>query len=48
MQTKDRERVNKKTGKVTVVRDSTPIKKGVVVVKEDYRNEAVAAFLRCV
>ena len=44
MQTKDRERVNKKTGKVTVVRDSTPIKKGVVVVKD----EAVAAFLRCV
>ena len=27
MQTKDRERVNKKTGKVTVVRGSTPLKR---------------------
>lgn len=35
MQTKDRERVNKKTGKVSVVRGSTPIKEGVVVIKED-------------
>lgn len=35
MQTKDRERVNKKTGKVTVVRGSTPIKEGVVVIKQD-------------
>ena len=35
MQTKDRERVNKKTGKVTIVRGSTPIKEGVVVIKED-------------
>lgn len=35
MQTKDREKVNKKTGKVTVVRGSTPIKEGVVVIKED-------------
>ena len=34
-QTKDRERVNKKTGKVTIVRGSTPIKEGVVVIKED-------------
>ena len=31
MQTKDRERVNKKTGKVTIVRGSTPLKEGVVV-----------------
>lgn len=35
IQTKDRERVNKKTGKVTIVRGSTPIKEGVVVIKED-------------
>ncbi len=35
MQTKDRERVNRKTGKVTIVRGSTPIKEGVVVIKED-------------
>lgn len=35
MQTKDREKVNKKTGKVTIVRGSTPIKEGVVVIKED-------------
>ena len=33
MQTKDRERVNKKTGKVTIVRGSTPLKEGVVVIK---------------
>lgn len=33
MQTKDRERVNKKTGKVAVVRGSTPLKEGVVVIK---------------
>ena len=35
MQTKDRKRVNKKTGKVTIVRGSTPLKEGVVVIKED-------------
>lgn len=35
MQTKDREKVNRKTGKVTIVRGSTPIKEGVVVIKED-------------
>ncbi len=35
MQTKDRERVNKKTDKVTIVRGSTPIKEGVAVIKED-------------
>ena len=44
MQTKDRERVNKKTGKVTVVRDSTPIKKGVVVVKEDTAMKQLQRF----
>lgn len=35
MQTKDREKVNRKTGKVTIIRGSTPIKEGVVVIKED-------------
>ena len=44
MQTKDRERVNKKTGKVTVVRGSTPIKEGVVVVKEDTTMEQLRHF----
>ncbi len=44
MQTKDRERVNKKTGKVTVVRDSTPIKKGVVVIKDDTTMEQLRHF----
>lgn len=39
MQTKDRERVNKKTGKVSVVRGSTPLKEGVVVIKEDTTME---------
>lgn len=44
MQTKDRKRVNKKTGKVTVVRGSTPIKKGVVVIKEDTAMEQLRHF----
>jgi hypothetical protein len=44
VQTEDRERVNKKTGKVTVVRDSTPIKKGVVVVKEDTAMKQLQRF----
>lgn len=44
MQTKDRERVNKKTGKVTVVRGSTPIKEGVVVVKEDTTMKQLQRF----
>ena len=35
MQTKDRERVNKKTGKVTIVRGSTPLKEGVVVINNE-------------
>lgn len=35
MQTKDRTRLNKKTGKTTTVRGSTPIKEGVVVCKAD-------------
>jgi len=44
MQTKDRERVNKKTGKVTVVRGSTPIKEGVVVIKEDTTMKQLQRF----
>lgn len=44
MQTKDRERVNKKTGKVTVVRGSTPLKEGVVVIKEDTSMEQLQRF----
>lgn len=35
MQTKDRTRLNKKTGKPVIVRGSTPIKEGVVVCKAD-------------
>lgn len=35
MQTKDRQRVNKKTGRVTTVRGSTPIREGVVLCKAD-------------
>ena len=35
MQTKDRTRLNKKTGKMTTVRGSTPIKEGIVVCKAD-------------
>lgn len=45
MQTKDRERVNKKTGKVTIVRGSTPIKEGVVVTGEDGDHKAVGDWL---
>jgi len=44
MQTKDRERVNKKTGKVTIVRGNTPIKEGVVVIKEDTQMEQLQRF----
>ncbi len=44
MQTKDRERVNKKTGKVTVVRGSTPLKEGVVVIKDDTTMEQLRHF----
>ena len=44
MQTKDRERVNKKTGKVTIVRGSTPLKEGVVVIKEDTTMEQLQNF----
>ena len=44
MQTKNRERVNKKTGKVTVVRGSTPLKEGVVVIKDDTTLEQLQHF----
>ena len=44
MQTKDRERVNKKTGKVSVVRGSTPLKEGVVVIKDDTTMEQLRHF----
>lgn len=44
MQTKDRERVNKKTGKVTIVRSSTPLKEGVVVIKDDTTMEQLRKF----
>ena len=44
MQTKDRERVNKKTGKVTIVRGSTPLKEGVVVINKDTTMEQLQGF----
>ena len=44
MQTKDRERMNKKTGKVTIVRGSTPLKEGVVVIKDDTTIEQLRHF----
>lgn len=44
MQTKDRERVNQKTGKVSIVRGSTPLKEGVVVIKEDTIMEQLQRF----
>ena len=46
MQTKDRERVNKKTGKVTIVRGSTPLKEGVVVIKEGTTMEQLQKFCK--
>ncbi len=44
MQTKDRERVNKKTGRVTIIRGSSPIKEGVVVIKADTTMEQLKRF----
>lgn len=44
MQTKDRERVNKKTGKVSIVRGSTPLKEGVVVINDDTTMEQLQRF----
>ena len=46
MQTKDRERVNKKTGKVTIVRGSTPLKEGVVVIKENTTMKQLRKFCK--
>lgn len=48
MQTKDRERVNKKTGKVTIVRGSTPLKEGVVVINSETTMEQLQRFVGCV
>ena len=45
MQTKDRVRVNKKTGKVTTVRGSTPLKEGVVVINADTTMEQLKKFV---
>ena len=44
MQTKDRTRLNKKTGKNVVVRGSTPIKEGVVVCKADTTMEQLRRY----
>lgn len=44
MQTKERERVNKKTGKVTIVRGSTPLKEGVVVINGNTTMEQLQHF----
>ena len=44
MQTKDRERVNKKTGRVTIVRGSTPLKEGVVVIQENTTMDQLRHF----
>lgn len=46
MQTKDRERVNKKTGKVTIVRGSTPLKEGVVVIKDNTTMKQLRQFCK--
>lgn len=44
MQTKEREKVNKKTGKVTIVRGSTPLKEGVVVINDNTSMEQLMRF----
>lgn len=44
MQTKDRTRLNKKTGKNVIVRGSTPIKEGVVVCKADTTMEQLQRY----
>ena len=44
MQTKDRMRVSKKTGRVSVVRGSTPLKEGVVVIKNDTTMDQLRRF----
>ncbi len=44
MQTKERERINKKTGKVTKIAGCTPLREGVVVCKEDTTMEQLKHF----
>ena len=44
MQTKERERVNKKTGKVTKIAGCTPLREGVVVCKADTTMEQLKLF----
>ena len=44
MQTKERERVNKKTGKVTKIAGCTPLREGVVVCKPDTTMEQLKHF----
>ena len=44
MQTKERERVNKKTGKVMKIAGCTPLREGVVVCKEDTTMEQLKHF----
>ncbi len=44
MQTKERERVNKKTGKVTKIAGCTPLREGVVVCNEDTTMEQLKHF----
>ncbi len=44
MQTKDRTRINKKTGKSVIVRGSTPIKEGVVVCSADTMMEQLRRY----
>ena len=44
MQTKERERVNKKTGKVTKIAGCTPLREGVVVCKADTTMEQLKHF----
>ena len=44
MQTKDRTRVNPKTGKTVTVRGSTPIKEGVIVCKADTTMEQLQRY----
>ena len=46
MQLKDRTRVNKRTGKTTVIAGASPIREGVLVIKEDTTMEQVQEFCR--
>ena len=44
MQTKEREKVNKKTGKITKIAGCTPLREGVIVCKEDTTMEDLQHF----